>query len=372
MLRIVHMTSVHPWHDTRIFVKMCRSLAEAGHEVHLVAPMDTGLHGTTRDRVRLHAVPLPSSRLQRMRRTVREVIELAESLKGDVYHLHDPEFLRVASAFQERVDRPVIYDAHEDVRLAVLDRKWLPWGTRRIVSWWVGQTEDRVVRHLSGVIAATPAIAERFRSHPFLAVVQNYPIIGELAPTAGEAAPAERSLFAYVGGISEERGIRVVIDALGSTGSDIRLGLAGLWESSGLERQMQNGPGWAQVENLGYLSREELGQFLSSAVAGVVLFQSLANHIRSQPNKLFEYMSAGLPVVASDFPLWRSIVEENRCGLVVDPSDPGKVAEALRWVVDHPDEARSMGSQGQEAVSSKYNWGREFPKLVELYRAVSS
>jgi len=83
--------------------------------------------------------------------------------------------------------------------------------------------------------------------------------------------------------------------------------------------------------------------------------------------QMFEYMAAGLPVIASDFPLWRNIVEEAQCGLLVNPEDPQAIADALQWIIDHPEEAAAMGLRGQQAVKEKYNWNNEAAKLVEFY-----
>ena len=79
-------------------------------------------------------------------------------------------------------------------------------------------------------------------------------------------------------------------------------------------------------------------------------------------------MAAGLPVVASDFPLWKEIVEGNRCGITVDPLDPKAIARAIEYLLTHPEEARRMGENGRRAVEEKYNWGKEAEKLVRLYR----
>jgi glycosyltransferase involved in cell wall biosynthesis len=96
----------------------------------------------------------------------------------------------------------------------------------------------------------------------------------------------------------------------------------------------------------------------------------MPNHIDAQPNKMFEYMSAGLPLIASDFPLWREIVEGNDCGVCVDPADPAAIAEAIDRLVENPDLARRMGENGQRAVHERYNWAIEEKKLLALYDTV--
>jgi glycosyltransferase involved in cell wall biosynthesis len=71
--------------------------------------------------------------------------------------------------------------------------------------------------------------------------------------------------------------------------------------------------------------------------------------------------------VASDFPLWRSIIQEARCGILVDPIKPTAISEAIRWFLERPTEAEAMGLRGREAVRRIYNWENEEQKLVELY-----
>ena len=85
---------------------------------------------------------------------------------------------------------------------------------------------------------------------------------------------------------------------------------------------------------------------------------------------MFEYMAAGIPVLASDFPLWRCIVEEANCGMLVDPLDPEAIAKGMQWFIEHPDEALEMGQSGRRAVEERYNWEKEFPKLQALYDSI--
>jgi glycosyltransferase involved in cell wall biosynthesis len=111
-------------------------------------------------------------------------------------------------------------------------------------------------------------------------------------------------------------------------------------------------------------------QLMASARIGIVTFLPLPNHVEAQPNKLFEYMSAGLPVIASDFPLWREIVEKNKCGLLVDPNVPAEISDAVAHLLSHPQDAEAMGRRGQQAVEEQFNWDREAKVLVSFYARV--
>src|SRR5690606_31066433 len=114
----------------------------------------------------------------------------------------------------------------------------------------------------------------------------------------------------------------------------------------GLQGQLEARPGWRHVRFLGWQPRTVLPGLMHDVRAGLVLFHPEPNHIEAMPNKMFEYMSAGLPVIASDFPLWREIIEGAQCGLLVDPMNPDAIADAMRWIDAHPEEAAEMGRNG--------------------------
>ena len=100
---------------------------------------------------------------------------------------------------------------------------------------------------------------------------------------------------------------------------------------------------------------------------GLITLAPIPNYLESYPTKLFEYMAAGIPVVASDFPLFRNIVEGADCGLLVDPKSPKQIAEAIDWLIDHPEDAERMGANGKRAARDTYNWHGEARKLTTLY-----
>jgi hypothetical protein len=146
-----------------------------------------------------------------------------------------------------------------------------------------------------------------------------------------------------------------------------RLIFAGRFSPQELESEMQRAPGWDRVEFVGWKNREEMARLLSRSRAGLVTLHPTPAYLEAWPVKLFEYMAAGIPVIASDFPLWRRIVEEARCGLLVDPQEPQAIAGAIRWILEHPVEAEAMGIRGREAVNRSYNWSREAQRLLDFY-----
>lgn len=368
LTKIAHLTSVHPRYDTRVFLKMCRSLAGSGYSVSLVVADGKG--DEEKDGVRILDVGKPSGRLDRMVGATRRVLRRALELDADIYHLHDPELLPAGLLLRRRGKR-VIFDAHEDLPRQILSKHYLHPLVRRPLSSAVGTFERFACRRLTCVIAATPVIRDKFVAMGIAATnINNFPLLGELESEVAWSDKDDR--VCYAGGITAIRGIRQVVAAMALCRSGVRLDLAGGFGEEGVRAEVEASPGWARVDALGFLSRPQVRDVLGRSVAGIVTFLPEPNHIDAQPNKMFEYMSAGLPVIASNFPLWREIIEGNECGICVDPLDPAAIAAAIDRLVEDPDLARRMGENGRVAVHERYNWGIEERKLLELYEELLS
>ena len=349
----------------RIFQKEAVTLAQSGYEVHLVAPSakDQSVQG-----VQVHAVPRNNGRRRRMTRTALDVYRRGRSLGADVYHFHDPELIPFGFWLKLQ-GRRVIYDAHEDLPKDIQDKAWIkPW-LRWPVASIAGGVEWFVARFLDRVVAATPSISRRFPKRK-TSVVQNFPEKDSLWSSEAVNYQLRAPLVAYVGGIADIRGAREMVEAIGMVPDQlgVRLGIAGEWESDELLNEVGTLPGWSRVERLGTLSRAGVRDLLAKSRIGILLYHPLANHIEAQPTKLYEYMSAEIPIVASNFPLWKKIVEDAGCGLTVDPMDCEAVAAAIQWLLEHPGEAAEMGRRGREAVLKHYNWEQQADVLRSTYR----
>jgi glycosyltransferase involved in cell wall biosynthesis len=361
---IVHFTSVHARYDTRVFYKQCVGLARHGYQVTLIVADGLG-DETTPEGVVIRDVGKPAGRLRRMMSTTRRVARLARSLNGDLFQFHDPE-LFPAALILKRAGKPVVFDSHEDVPRQIMAKAYLHPGVRRAVSIAFGIFEAATVRGFDAVIAATPTIAAKFRPISKRVVnINNYPMLGELdSPAEGSARLRQ---VCYVGSISEARGILQLIEALSLTRSGARLELLGTFLEPGIEARARALPGWAFVDVRGQCDRAEVREALARSIAGMVALLPMPNHTDSQPVKLFEYMAAGIPAIASDFPLWREIVVGRNCGLCVNPQDPAAIAAAIDTLVLNPNLAATMGRNGQAAVSEELNWSVEERELLQLY-----
>lgn len=368
-LKVAHLTSVHPASDTRIAHRECASLADAGHDVVLVA---AGGAEDLPPGVRLRSVPLPRGRVQRMTATIWNVYRAALEEHADVYHFHDPELMGVGLALRLRGAR-VVFDVHEHIPRDIVDKHWIPVPMRRPLAWISTVALRAAHRCYSAVVAATPSIARYFPERRTV-VVANYPRLEELGPQVRSEGFSDRPRAAvYLGAITELRGLRELLAASASSqlSPGIRIVLAGRFECEALLEKARRSPGWKNVDFSGYCSRADVAQLFSNARVGLLLLQAAGNFEESLPTKLFEYLGAGLPVVISDFMQCSRMVREYDCGIVVDSNDADAAARAISFLIDNPSIAQEMGERGRRLVTEQFQWTTEANKLKQLYAEIA-
>lgn len=369
-MHVCHLTSVHPLSDSRIFHKECRTLAAYGFEVTLVGP---GEGRGAIDGVQLVGVLRRGrGRIERMFWYIWHIGLIALRTKARICHFHDPELILVGPLFKV-LGRRVVYDVHENLPKQVMAKSYIPVYVRGIAALLAAAAEKFAGWYCDAIVATAPSIAERFPENKTV-LVRNFPIVNEFRAISDNPYRERPFDVAYVGGLWSERGLHEMLQAISMVSAPTlpRLVLAGRFADSKEEQRYRNTPEWARVAFLGWQDRAGVGSVLARARAGLVTLHPTPNHVVVYPVKMFEYMAAGLPVIASDFPLWREIIEESRCGLLVNPVSPAAIAEAIQWLFEHPDDAEAMGKRGQAAVMEKYSWETEAYQLYSLYRRLSA
>lgn len=358
--KVCHLTSAHNYNDIRIFIKECRSLASNGYEVHYVVP-STEIQLTEIDGVVIHGINRKvKNRIDRMLNNTKMVYQKALEIDADIYHFHDPELIPIGLKLI-RKGKKVIYDIHEDVPKAILSKYYINKFLRGIISRIFKIYENNAAKKFSYLITATPNIGERFKKiNRNTITINNYPILKELY--ANESESIKQKQISYVGGISIIRGALQVIEASKDIPGKVKL--AGPILETEIKNKIED---TSEVEYLSILNREEVKKLLSESLAGIVTFLPEPNHVDAQPNKMFEYMSAGIAVIGSNFPLWKEIIEGNECGICVDPESPKEIKQAMLTILNNPEEAIEMGKRGRKAIENKYNWEQEEKKLLSVY-----
>lgn len=366
--KVVHLTSVHSALDNRIYYRECLSLVDAGFRVTIVGPHPSDVDT---NHVHIKAIPREKARLARMTRAAWRVCVEGLRENADLYHFHDPELIP-AGLFLRARGKKVVYDIHEDLPKRILSKHYLPRWTRRAISWFWDRAESAACSFFSALVTVTPFIAERFQTiHKPIAVVLNYPRAEDFA--AGQVSTpwhTRRSSVAYIGGVTVNRGIREMVTAMSLLPDSLPASL----EIAGNDvpehdrsDELARLPGWQRVRKHGILDRTGIARLLSEVRAGLVVIHPTSAFLQAVPVKMFEYMAAGLPVIASDFPIWRRMIGHLDCALLVDPLDPRAIAGAIEYLLTHARESEEMGRRGQAAVREQFNWDVQAQKLCRLY-----
>lgn len=359
--KVCVFSSVHPPTNTRVFHKEAKSLVKAGYDVVMVAPHNKA---ETVDGVRIKPIPVIKNKLKRMLLSAPRAFAAALGEDADIYHFHDPELVPYG-LLMRLMGKKVVYDVHEYYRLKLMGNRKLPGFIRGVLARSFDLVENAASRFFSGVITVDSFIARKFGGRAV--VVSNFPY-KPVEPVRREKGKGGVFTCVYVGGLSRDRGFFRMVEAIGRVGCEARLLLAGFGPES-FRLMAASYKGSDRVEWLGYRKWPEVMGILSSSDLGLLLLQPTPSYRETGEGiaKLFEYMMNGVPVLCSDFPSMRRIVEKEECGLTVDPTDPRAIAEKITYMANNPGLREKMGGNGMRAVSRKYNWEEEEKKMLALY-----
>jgi len=362
-MKVAHLTSVHFRYDTRIFLKHCKSLANNGYDVTLVVADGKG--DEVKDGINIIDVGRKKGRMVRFLVSTLLVWHKALLSKARIYHIHDPELLPIG-LFLRLFGGKVVFDMHENLPQQLLSKYYLNRSFSVVLSRMMLFFQNISFRLLP-VVFAENSYAKHFWPVKRHVTVLNYPIISEVP--AKHAGMNGKFRLGYIGEISHERGINQIVEIIENIGTDrIELMLAGPVRPDVSENfRFKNALTASWLIYHGQLSPIEAWRKMENCNAGLAILFPSPNFIESYPTKLFEYMILGLPVIASDFPLWKEIIEGNQCGICVNPLNPKEIAKAIDYLISNPDEATEMGKRGRKAVEEKYNWETEEAKLLALY-----
>jgi glycosyltransferase involved in cell wall biosynthesis len=368
-------------HDTRV-EKEARTLSDEGWRVTVVADAGPDLPSReVRDGVDVLRVPRSGPPIPGLRFLLHELrlARVLESLGPEALHAHDSNALLPVALAARRIGRPFVYDAHE--LWLHRPRRGRGWLYSALFSVYYRLLHRWAIPRASATVTVSPPIARHLERHyglPSVHLVPNYPEPPreprrhEIRSLPPGGLPAMVPIILHLGGIMAERGLDALVDALPGMRSDAHVVLLGEGEHWGvLERRARERGVAERLHRRGPVPSADVIGYAASATVGIQTTPPTGlNNRYSLPNKLFQYMAAGIPVVASDFSQVREIVEASRCGLVVDTTRPELIAAVVNRILSDEEEARAMGEQGRQAVIDRYNWATSAEALVQVYRSL--
>lgn len=366
-MHIVHLSSVHSALDPRIRMKQLGTVSRAGWEATFVSG---DLSESGNDGISVIKIwPGNKRRSLRLILTAPLLIFRALFIKADIYHLHDPELL--AWAWILKIKRvPLVYDIHEDYLTSIRQKEWIPKSIRSLCAKLAASAEQAASRlcHL--------IIAERYykRRFPGSIPILNYPSKKHAAKEPSFSAESRQLL--YTGNITEDRGA-LHMAALAVARPDLDLVLVGRCDGVLAEkifRMIGSGKNMKIIGIDSYIPHDKIREYYEYHrwLAGLAIFPDTDDHRDKELTKFFEYMAAGLPIIASKFPSWQRLIEKYQVGICVDPENTKEIGDKIDYLLYHPEQALEMGRKGQEAVRYELNWETEGSRLIEFYKTLSN
>ena len=363
--KVVHITTVHHPYDPRIYYKQCMSLAENGYEVTLIAQ-------DTRDKTEVNNInhirlKTYKSRWKRMLFGVWDAYKKAKAAKGDIYVFHDPELI-IAASWLKRKNNTVIYDIHEDYVTSILQKKYLSPTLRKVAARGYKLIEKFFTRNME------KSLAEKYYKdiYPNGTCILNYPLMDKKFLEYDRTAKPLSNKVLYTGNVNGDRGAFIHAN-IPNINQNIKVQYVGKCVKSIAHQIMDVAKeNKDNIQIMGvdqFIVKEEMEKMYTKEnwLAGIAVFPPTEHYMKKELTKFFEYMNVGLPIICSNFPVWKEFIEKYECGIVVDPYNEQEINEALQKLIDYPEIGYKMGKNGKKAVASELNWKAEEGKLLDWY-----
>jgi glycosyltransferase involved in cell wall biosynthesis len=362
-IKVCHVTSMHRYNDTRIFVKECGSLTKK-YDVYLVA---SNVESHDENGIHIIGVSMPPHGIKKML-TTRPIIKAAEKVNADIYHFHDPELMKAGLKLR-RNGKKVIFDYHENFAEFLLTKDWLPKLLRKPASKLFYIFEKRNLAQYNAIVSVTPFIVDRLKQYNDNTYqITNYPFSIDIP----DHRQWEKSIC-FVGGIVPQWMHHNIIKCLPNTNATYKL--AGTFAPESYREELEKEDGWEKVNYVGRVNYQNLFTFIQESSAGVTIRDYNDPNVGYKKgslgvNKFFEYMMAGVPIISSGNDVWKDIIEKYYCGIIVEPDDCNSIADAINYIMNNPEEAKRMGDNGQKAAKDYYNWESQEAILFDMYDRV--
>jgi glycosyltransferase involved in cell wall biosynthesis len=371
-MKVCFLSSLHPPMDKRVFDKEARTLAAAGHQVTHLAPGDGILHEV--DGVQIVTYQGRKGIFGRLAQLTK-LYRLACDIDADVYHCNEVDSWMVGAALRILERKVCVFDVHEHYPEEFAENYYPKWA-QPVARVMIAILINGLSRMASGIVLAKSSLEKDFSHLPKdrVHLVENFVSLAALESASREDVREPPLKLIHLGLIGRLRGWPQLLQALTMARChSVQLLILGA-TNDGSEQALRT-----EIERLGLANRvryeawlpyEEAMAQVRLSDAGLIMFQpGLYNHVHALPHKMFDYMAGELVVIAPGFAVEvAAIVRDAQCGLLIDPSNPGSIAEAIDHLCDNPDQLQMLGRSGRTAVLNRYNWEAESERLLAMYK----
>lgn len=358
------LSSVRQRDCVRMFHKESVSLSSYGYNVTLIVADGRGnevIKGVT-----IIDVGKEKNRFRRWTRTMYNIWRKAKELNCDIYQFNDPELLFIGIILKI-LGKKVVWDMHENIPADLMQKKYIPYYLKVLITAIYLQCEKFVVKRIDAVMCTRQSVQEKLlKLNKNVILIRNFPI------TNYEIFYHKRDerIICFAGAIVRNYQHKEIIQAIEKI-DNVKYLLAGQINEKYLV-ELKALKGWEKVEYLGIIPFEDVKKMYSRSSIGLSIHKYTANMDWQRGNyaltKLFELMLWELPVICTNYSLWEEeIFSKYKCGITVNPTNIDEIEKAIRYLLDHPNEAAEMGRVGRTLVLNSFNWGKEELKLIKLY-----
>jgi len=368
-IKVCHLTVTHSETDNRIFQNECKSLAKEGYDITIIVP---NVDNKILEDINIIGIKCNMHPISRVLVGSRKVYKKALEVNADIYHIHDIELFKYGIKLKGK-GKKVIFDSHEDWLVYPNDITWIPGLIKKFISNYVLKLYKKYLNRYDAVITVSPHILEKielFSNHAYM--ITNYPRYdySDTVLFSKEDYLNRNNTLFYSGTVSNQE---VILKAISEI-PDISYNIAGTFSES-YKTKLSKYPAWNKVTYLGYLSKENLETaFLNSTIAITLLHYHANVGFRNGTlgnTKLFDYMKYGLPLICTDFEIWKKmIILKYNCGICVNPDNFYEVKRAIQYLINNKDVAYEMGQNAQKAVREEFNWESQVQILIGIYKSL--
>lgn len=358
------VTGLYSRSDSLMIHRQGKSLVDAGYKVTYVVCDE--LPDEVKEGIHIVSTGYkPSGRLNRFLNTKRIIKRYIDRVDADVYQISDPELMSLVG-YVKRKNKKVVFNLREYYPDLLKRKPYIPRFLKKPISSIYASLMTRYLKRYDAVFTVADWIYEMLKTRHGVTnshLLTNFPVVNNDFVLTKEEYMQRENVVCYIGTIYARSHQEKILDALMTVPAAKYL-LAGRFEDG--FNYVENHPYWSNVEFINGFARSEMEKIMSRATISNTLRDFMGRDGSYGVIKIFESMEQALPVLLSDVPLYRHIVEKYKCGLCVDPNDSVAIAEAIKYLVEHKEEAYEMGQRGREAVLKEYNWQRQAEKYIDV------